>query len=530
GSSGFGNWSQAASGVSLDISNVRYVRYRVDLGTGPANATSVLNDITVTVLPAAQPAYPADSSYVNLSSVNLSWLQADTTVYPSLTGTQVQFDDASDFATPLADATTGPATRQAYELGLALAHGTTYYWRVRPDPGGVWSSTQSFVVDLASPSASGFQSFNSIGGVRTEAQFNGLTSGVTVQMTVQDALAGLAVTTGTIASGGFGVMYSTTAGQSWIDGNWAAANANSAVISGETYVKSLAAYNGKLYAGTGVGGKVAVFDGTNWAETNGNSAIIPGVPEVLSLVAYNGKLYAGTNPGGKVAVFDGTNWAATNANSAVISGAIRVDSLAAYNGKLYAGTYPGGKVAELTPVAASLAGSDGTTAALTLQTTGLNLVQSTNTETCGGVYPCGATNQVKFTVTDMAGNVRTAGPYAVLVDTCTGPLSFAFTDPGVLTSTHTLRAVYITDLRGAIDTLRADAGLGAYAWTDSVLTPRSSVMRAVYISELRAALGPVYTACGDSPPTYTDPALTPGVSRARAVYFNELRTAVFNAK
>ncbi|MBI4801427.1 MAG: hypothetical protein HY796_02775 [Elusimicrobia bacterium] len=64
----------------------------------------------------------------------------------------------------------------------------------------------------------------------------------------------------------------------------------------------------------------------------------------------------------------------------------------------------------------ALSGAHGSTDAQTLTAYNLDLVQSTNTQTCGGA-PCGATNQVRFSLADRGGNVETAGPYAVLSDT-----------------------------------------------------------------------------------------------------------------
>ncbi len=61
-------------------------------------------------------------------------------------------------------------------------------------------------------------------------------------------------------------------------------------------------------------------------------------------------------------------------------------------------------------------GSHGSTASQTLTALNLSLKQSTNTQTCTAA-PCGANNQVKFTLADRVGNSRTAGPYSVLVDT-----------------------------------------------------------------------------------------------------------------
>ncbi|MBI5244168.1 MAG: right-handed parallel beta-helix repeat-containing protein [Elusimicrobia bacterium] len=138
---------------------------------------------------------------------------------------------------------------------------------------------------------------------------------------------------------------------------------------------------------------------------------LDGAATIRALAAYNGKLYAGDY--GKIYVSaDGNDWSATNSGAAVGSS---IRALAAYNGKFYAGDYGNGKVYQITPVTAALSGFDGSTSAQTLTATGLNLVQSTNSLTCGGVSPCGATNQVKFTVSDLAGNVKVAGPYAILV-------------------------------------------------------------------------------------------------------------------
>ena len=65
----------------------------------------------------------------------------------------------------------------------------------------------------------------------------------------------------------------------------------------------------------------------------------------------------------------------------------------------------------------ALTGSAGSTTPQTLQAIGLTLATSTNTTTCNGVSPCGATNQVMFYAMDVAGNVGEFGPYAILVDT-----------------------------------------------------------------------------------------------------------------
>ncbi|TPW21743.1 MAG: hypothetical protein FD126_387, partial [Elusimicrobia bacterium] len=82
-------------------------------------------------------------------------------------------------------------------------------------------------------------------------------------------------------------------------------------------------------------------------------------------------------------------------------------------------TFPGGE-----PYV-SLTGAHGTTAAQTLTATGLRLVVSTGTLT-GSV----GTNLVRFHYTDVAGNVRTSGPFTVLVDTNTASATSTTSLPG----------------------------------------------------------------------------------------------------
>src|SRR6185295_12366785 len=145
-------------------------------------------------------------------------------------------------------------------------------------------------------------------------------------------------------------------------------------------------------------GKVAVYDGTGWTASNGGNPVAAGIAGIASLAVFNGKLYAGTSSGGKVVSFDGAAWTPTNGNNPIISGENVVPSLAAFNGKLYAGTNPGVKVGEFTAVPATLTGTDGSPLPQTLGAPALTLAFSTNSQTCGGLMPCGATNQIRFAV------------------------------------------------------------------------------------------------------------------------------------
>jgi hypothetical protein len=101
----------------------------------------------------------------------------------------------------------------------------------------------------------------------------------------------------------------------------------------------------------------------------------------------------------------------------------------------------------------------------------------------------------------------------------------SFTDDPVGAGVTRIKAVHVTELRGAVNALRATAGLTASAFTDPVLS--SSVrVKAIHVQELRTALTAARGALGLPAAGYTDPSLTPGSSRVRAVHVQELRSAV----
>ncbi|MDE2180272.1 MAG: hypothetical protein KGJ40_05405 [candidate division NC10 bacterium] len=108
----------------------------------------------------------------------------------------------------------------------------------------------------------------------------------------------------------------------------------------------------------------------------------------------------------------------------------------------------------------------------------------------------------------------------------TATFSRVFTDPTLTAGSTRIKAVHVTELRSAINTLRAVNSLAAFTWTDPTLTVGSTLVKKVHLDELRTALGQVYQAAGQSAPSYTDPTLTAGSTRIKAVHVTELRTAV----
>ncbi len=101
-----------------------------------------------------------------------------------------------------------------------------------------------------------------------------------------------------------------------------------------------------------------------------------------------------------------------------------------------------------------------------------------------------------------------------------------FTDPTLTAGTTAIKAVHITELRSAINTLRTAYGLATYTWTDSTLTTGSTSVKAAHITEMRTALNAVYDARSMTRPTYTDSTITAGSTAVKTTHISELRSAV----
>jgi hypothetical protein len=142
-----------------------------------------------------------------------------------------------------------------------------------------------------------------------------------------------------------------------------------------------------------------------------------------------------------------------------------------------------------------------------------------------------------LTATPGAGSVFAAwsgacsgsAPCAVVLDQARGVtarFSRVFTDPTLTPLTSIVRAVHFTELRSAIDTLRARQGLTAFGWSDPSLATGATTIKQTHVAELRSAVSAVYAARGLSAPAWTDPTITPAATGVRAVHITELRAAV----
>jgi len=108
----------------------------------------------------------------------------------------------------------------------------------------------------------------------------------------------------------------------------------------------------------------------------------------------------------------------------------------------------------------------------------------------------------------------------------TARFSRVFADPTLTPLTSIVRAVHFTELRGAIDTLRARQGLMAFGWSDPSLTAGATTIKQIHLAELRSAVSAVYAARGLSAPAWTDATITPAATVVRVVHITELRAAV----
>jgi hypothetical protein len=116
-------------------------------------------------------------------------------------------------------------------------------------------------------------------------------------------------------------------------------------------------------------------------------------------------------------------------------------------------------------------------------------------------------------------------------DTVSKPNAFAylptvFTDDILAIGQTKVKAQHVSELRQAVDALRAVAGLNGAPWTDPLLVPNLSPVRMVHIKELRTYLDDAATRLGYVTSPYTDPALTGFV--IKRVHVEELRQRIRN--
>lgn len=103
--------------------------------------------------------------------------------------------------------------------------------------------------------------------------------------------------------------------------------------------------------------------------------------------------------------------------------------------------------------------------------------------------------------------------------------TFLFTDDPVVAAATPIEAAHLTQLRQAVNALRAAASLSEATFTDPTLSASIRV-KAVHLQELRNALDPARATLALPALAYTDPTLTATVTRAKAAHIQELRNGI----
>lgn len=135
----------------------------------------------------------------------------------------------------------------------------------------------------------------------------------------------------------------------------------------------------------------------------------------------------------------------------------------------------------------------------------------------------GTTYHVRAYAFNSAGIVYGGDVVFTTTATTTPPPTFS-DDP--ITAGTTIKAAHLTELRVAVDALRARYNLSAMVWTDSTIVAGETSIKAVHFVELRTALAEVYNAAGVAAPTYTNTPLVTDVSRLSVTDIAELRSAI----
>jgi hypothetical protein len=99
-----------------------------------------------------------------------------------------------------------------------------------------------------------------------------------------------------------------------------------------------------------------------------------------------------------------------------------------------------------------------------------------------------------------------------------------FTDPSLVAGTTVVKAAHFTQLRTAVDAVRALAGLGGAFYTDPTLSPGVTIVQAIHVANLRSALAAARNLL--PVPASIWPVITAGTSIISAADINDLRAKV----
>jgi hypothetical protein len=156
---------------------------------------------------------------------------------------------------------------------------------------------------------------------------------------------------------------------------------------------------------------------------------------------------------------------------------------------------------------------------VTVGGTAATSVTVTGTTSLTAVTPAHAAGAADLVVTTSGGSATRAGGFTYLATP-------TFTDSPLQAAVTRVKAVHLTELRAAVDALRAGYGLPAAAWTDPSPVAGVTVVKAAHLSEVRAALAAVYVAAGRTVPTWSPGALVGAQTVITAAQIAEVRAAI----
>lgn len=100
-----------------------------------------------------------------------------------------------------------------------------------------------------------------------------------------------------------------------------------------------------------------------------------------------------------------------------------------------------------------------------------------------------------------------------------------FTDDPLVPGSTRIKAVHITQLRTAVNAVRALASLGAGSYTDPTLSVGVTKVKAAHINDLRTALNAARSSLALPAVSYAE-TITATVTKVKASHLNELRNGV----
>lgn len=103
--------------------------------------------------------------------------------------------------------------------------------------------------------------------------------------------------------------------------------------------------------------------------------------------------------------------------------------------------------------------------------------------------------------------------------------AITFTDATLIVNSTAVRAIHLTELRSAVNAVRALAGFQSFPFADPVIAAQTTPIRATHVAELRSALHAARSALGMPAPSYIDPNVGP-TTVIKAAHMGDVRMAV----